>query len=80
MQRASLIKLSKYITNDLQSRGVISGKAGKAAALPKFLDSLTIFQRWGGGADYAHPLALPHVKHFWITPLQLVCVIVFVVN
>ena len=33
-------------------RGVINGKAGKAAALPKF--SLSQPE----GADYAHPLAL----------------------
>ena len=36
--------------------GVINGKAGKAAALPKFSDTLTLSQP--GGADYAHPLAL----------------------
>ena len=38
-------------------RGVINGKAGKAAALPKFSDTLTLLQP--RGADYAHPLALP---------------------
>ena len=37
-------------------RGVINGKADKAAALPKFSDTLTLSQP--GGADYAHPLAL----------------------
>ena len=36
-----------------QFRGVINGKAGKAAALPKFSDMLTLSQP--GGADYAHP-------------------------
>ena len=41
-------------------RGVINGKAGKAAALPKFSNALTLSQR--GGTDYAHPLALPHLK------------------
>ena len=41
-------------------RGVINGKAGKAAALPKFSDMLTLSQP--EGADYAHPLALPHQK------------------
>ena len=39
-----------------QFRGVINGKAGKAAALPKFSDMLTLSQP--GGADYAHPLTL----------------------
>ena len=43
-------------------RGVINGKAGKAAALPKFSDTLTLSQpRW---ANYAHPLALLHLKNF----------------
>ena len=37
-------------------RGVINGKAGKAAALPKFSDTLTLSQP--EGADYTHPLAL----------------------
>ena len=40
----------------LDFRGVINGKAGKAATLPKFSDALTLSQP--GGADYAHPLAL----------------------
>ena len=39
-----------------QLRGVINVKAGKAAALRKFSDMLTLSQP--GGADYAHPLAL----------------------
>ena len=34
-------------------RGVINDKAGKAAALPKLSDSLTLSQ--SGKADYAHP-------------------------
>ena len=38
-------------------------KAGKAAALPKFSDTLTLSQP-GGGADYARPL--PRLE---ITPL-----------
>ena len=50
-------------------RGVINGKAGKAAALPKYLDTLTLSQP--RGADYAQPLALPHLKTFVITPLPL---------
>ena len=36
-------------------RGVIKGKGAALAALPKFSDTLTLR---GGGADYAHPLAL----------------------
>ena len=36
-------------------RGVINGKAGKAAALPKFSDTLTLSQL---------ALALPHQKMF----------------
>ena len=44
-------------------RGVINGKAGKAAALPKFSDSLTLSQP--GGSDYAHTLALPHLTIFY---------------
>ena len=42
--------------------GVINGKAGKAAALPKSSDMLTLSQP--GGADYAHPLALPCLRKF----------------
>ena len=41
---------------------MINGKAGKAAALPKFSDTLTLSQ--SEGADYAQPLALPHPKKF----------------
>ena len=44
------------------ARGVINGKAGKAAALPKFSDTLTLSQ--SEGADYAQPLALPHLNSF----------------
>ena len=36
---------SEYYYN----RGVINGKAGKAAALPKFLDTLTLSQSGGEG-------------------------------
>ena len=36
----------------INNRGVINGKAGKAAALPKFSDTLTLSQP--RGADYAH--------------------------
>ena len=39
-------------------RGVTNGKAGKAAALPKFSDTLTLSQP--GGAKYAdHWLCFP---------------------
>ena len=48
-------------------RSVINGKAGKAAALPKFSDTLTLSQ--SGGVDYAQPLALPHLKKIVMTPL-----------
>ena len=46
-------------------RGVINGKAGrgKAAALPKFSDKLTLSQ--SEVADYAQPLALPHLNFFY---------------
>jgi hypothetical protein len=49
-------------TNAIHARGVVNGKAGKAAALPKFLDTLTLSQP--EGADYTHPLALPCLKKF----------------
>ena len=48
-------------------RGVINGKAGEAAALPNFSDTLTLSQP--RGADYAQPLALPHLKFSDIMPL-----------
>ena len=38
--------------------------AGKTAALPKISDTLILSQ---SGADYAHPLALPHLKLSVIT-------------
>ena len=37
----------------IQCRGVINGKADKAAALPKFSDMLTLSQR--GGRGKLHP-------------------------
>ena len=40
----------------VQCRGVINGKAGKAAALPQFSDTLSLSQP--EGAEHAHPLAL----------------------
>ena len=43
--------------------GVINDKAGKAVALPKFSDTITLSQP-GGGADCAHSLALPHLNFF----------------
>ena len=51
-------------------RGIINGKAGKAAALPKFSDTLTLSQ--SGEANYAQPLALPHLKFFVITLLHVI--------
>ena len=45
-----------------ESRGLINGKAGKATALPKFSDMLTLFK--SGGADYDQPMALSHLKIF----------------
>ena len=48
-----------YTVFRIKLRGVINGKAGKAAAFPKFSDMLTLYQP--GGPDYAHiahPLAL----------------------
>ena len=51
------------------SMEVINGKAGKAATLPEFSDTLTLSQP--GGANYAHPLALPHKKKSVITTLKL---------
>ena len=53
---AGCISWSSVLTNILtllQPRGVIYGKAGKAAALPKFSDTLNLSQP--EGADYAHP-------------------------
>ena len=41
-------------------RGVINGKAGKTAALPKFSDTLTLSQ--SRGQIISQPLALPHLK------------------
>ena len=52
----------------MNSRGAINGEAGKAAALLKFSDTLTLSQP--GWADYDQPLALPHLKFFVITPLN----------
>ena len=53
----------------LIDRGVINGKTGKAVAIPKFSDMLTLSQT--GGADYAHPLALLALKNSLIMPLQM---------
>ena len=55
----------------LRNRDVINGKVGKAAALPKFSDTLTLSQ--SEGADYDQPLPLPHLKIFVITPLISLC-------
>ena len=47
-------------------------QAGKAAALPKFSDTLTPSQSEGADlADYALPLALPHLIFFVIMPLRI---------
>ena len=43
-----------YLFSYILIRGVINGKAGKAAALPKFLDTLTLSQP--GGAHYPYPV------------------------
>ena len=43
-------------------RGVINSKAGKAAALPRFSDALTLSEP--GGADYAQPIAFASPKNF----------------
>ena len=53
-------------SDSAQCRGVINGKAGKAAALPKFSDTLFLSQP--EGAEYAHPLDLIAKKDM-ITPL-----------
>ena len=39
----------KFELNSVIFRGLINGKEGKAAALPKFLDMLTLSQPEGGG-------------------------------
>ena len=41
---------------------VITGKAGKAAALPRFPNTLTLSQ--SGWEHYAKQLALPHLQFF----------------
>ena len=46
-----------------------NGKLGKAAALPKFSDTLTLSQ--SSGADYAQPMALPHLNFLVITSLTI---------
>ena len=43
----------------INNRGIINGMTGKAATLPKFSDMLNLSRP--GGADYSHPLALPHL-------------------
>ena len=51
------------------SRGVVNGKAGKAAAVPTFSDTLTLSQSGvGGRSDYAQLFALTHLNFFAITP------------
>ena len=52
----------------LPFRGVINGNTGKAVALPQP----------GGGADYAHPLALPHLKISVISLLG--CILIHTLN
>ena len=46
----------------IRHRNVINGKADKAPALHKLSDTLTPSQP--GITDYAHPIALPHLKSF----------------
>ena len=41
-----------------------NGKLGKAAALPKFSDTQS------RGADYAQPMALPHLFFLWLRPCE----------
>jgi hypothetical protein len=43
-------------------RGIINGKAGKVAALPKFFRYINPIST--RGADYGHTLALPHLNIF----------------
>ena len=43
------------------SQGVINGREGKEAALPKFSDMLSLCP--SEGEDYAQPLALPCLKN-----------------
>ena len=43
-------------------RGVINGKAGKAAALPNFSDKLTLYQSEVGGRLCPTTLTLPQLK------------------
>ena len=43
--------------SSMKIRGVINGKAGKAAALPKFSNMLTLFQ-----PGLPNTLALPHLN------------------
>ena len=52
----------------INNRGIINGKTGKAATLPKFSDTLILFQP--RGADCAHPLALLSLTNSMITPLN----------
>ena len=47
--------------NSANGKGVINGKAGKAAALPKFSDTLTLSQSGGVGR---WPFALPCLNNF----------------
>ena len=52
----------KFELNSVIFRGLINGKEGKAAALPKFLDMLTLSQPEGGGGGTLCPpigFALP---------------------
>ena len=61
MCEKSYKRIQKICANpSLCIRGVINGKAGKTAALPKFSDTLTLSRP--EGADYAHRLALPCLK------------------
>ena len=70
-EKAKLRIIWKNILHDQSEsiillRGVINGKAGKTAALPKFSDTLTLSQ--SEEADYAHP----PLKFFVIPSLLLI--------
>ena len=65
-----ITKLCAHFSDHMICRGVINGKADKAAVLPKFSDTLILtLSQSGGRADYAWTLALPHVQFFVITSL-----------
>ena len=68
--RADQLTKVRFLLHRIGTRGVINGKAGKKAALPKFSNALTLSQP--GRADSAQPLALPYLEFFVSTPLEMV--------